>query len=810
MNTLFRSILLSLLLIGGGFPLQAQSTLSKANKQYELHAYNLAAKSYQGILEKQPNNVEAITKLADCYWHLNKMDDAKAYYERAVQLGKVEPKTHFSFGQTLKAMAQYEQAKFQFQEYAKTYPLEGNHFAQSCDFALSGQQVLVDFDVVPENINTSSADFGPAFFFDKVVFSSSRIDMKRSEGAQSDWTGGANNQLFISSKDQNGSLTTPGFLRPEIRNVYNEGPVSYSPDGRWVVITKNNFVDGTRQIPSSGMELSLYIAEVSENGDWINPIPFPHNGPGYSNGFATFSPDGQAIYYASNRPDGFGGFDIFLSRRVGASWSSPENLGAGVNTIGDEITPFFDGVSLYFSSNWHMGFGGFDVFKAQFNRNFWGAVVNMGSGINSPRDDYGFIFNEQAEIGYLTSNRIGGKGLEDVFRVQKGMDNIVFNVLNASDRSPVAGAWIDLTACGQGRQMTNDKGVYSFRAGSGLNCNIEVAKDGYLNQTLSITTFGADQSRSFDIILKKYGEDYFGGVVNVLNGEPIDGALVRAASQADGSVLEAYSDARGRYALGLNAGTTYVVRYSKSGFADVNRTIRTGDGKDKAILGTISITPSTALMGGPTLLTPPTSVPPVDAPATAVEPISEGFAVQVAAIVLGKSVDMVAYNNKLSSLGVVYIHEEGGYQKVRIGPFGSEAEAKKALAQTKTKGYKTAFLVKQPAASAPGLTPKGGVPQSYNTPSAIPVAQTASAASSSNQLKIQLAAYSDLKYFEDSKVNDIGVIEKKPKGKLTVVLLSGYESKDQAMEALKTARKRGFAGAYLVEETPSGELKKAN
>ncbi|MBK7336178.1 MAG: tetratricopeptide repeat protein [Saprospirales bacterium] len=290
MNKFFQSILLNLLLLLTGLTgLNAQTTLSKANKQYELHAYNLAAKSYLGIVEKQPNNVEALAKLADCYWHLNKMDDAKAYFERAIETTKADPKTYFQYGQTLKAIAQYDHAKRQFQEYAKTYPLEGNHFVESCDFAMGGQQTQGDFEVQPEAVNTTSADFGPAFFLNDAVFSSSRIDMKRSSGNQSDWTGSANNQLFISSRDQVRGLNQPSFLRSELRNVFNEGPVSYSPDGRWVVITKNNFVDGTRQIPSSGLELSLYIAEVSDKGDWQNPLPFPHNGPGYSNGFGTFA-----------------------------------------------------------------------------------------------------------------------------------------------------------------------------------------------------------------------------------------------------------------------------------------------------------------------------------------------------------------------------------------------------------------------------------------------------------------------------------------------------------------------------------------
>lgn len=109
----------------------------------------------------------------------------------------------------------------------------------------------------------------------------------------------------------------------------------------------------------------------------------------------------------------------------------------------------------------------------------------------------------------------------------------------------MANALADLTACGQGRFLTDNAGMYTFRSATGLNCNIEVTKEGYSNNTLSITTLGGQQGRNFEVLLKKYGEEYFGGIVNVLNGEPIDGALVRATSQTNGSSLEAYSDARG-------------------------------------------------------------------------------------------------------------------------------------------------------------------------------------------------------------------------------------------------------------------------
>ena len=176
-----------------------------------------------------------------------------------------------------------------------------------------------------------------------MVYSSARTDLKREDGkSSSNWTGKAKNQLFITSRDNNGYLEQPTFLRGNFRSNYNEGPVSYSANGKWVAFTKNNFVNGTRQIPSSGMEMSIYLAEVSSGGDWHDAKAFIHNGSGYSSGYPFLDEEGNKLYFASNRPDGYGGYDIYVCFKNGDSWSSPKNLGPIVNSPGNEITPYID------------------------------------------------------------------------------------------------------------------------------------------------------------------------------------------------------------------------------------------------------------------------------------------------------------------------------------------------------------------------------------------------------------------------------------------------------------------------------------
>ncbi|NND24377.1 MAG: hypothetical protein HKN86_06755, partial [Acidimicrobiia bacterium] len=129
--------------------------------------------------------------------------------------------------------------------------------------------------------------------------------------------------------------------------------------------------------------------------------------------------DGKAMYFASNRPGGYGGFDIYVSYFKKGNWTIPENLGDMVNSKGNEITPFFDGKSLYFSSDYHHGLGGFDVFKTEVISGQWAYPENLGKGANSPGDDYYFVKNMNSGEMYLSSNRIGGRGADDIYRLNE-------------------------------------------------------------------------------------------------------------------------------------------------------------------------------------------------------------------------------------------------------------------------------------------------------------------------------------------------------------------------------------------------------
>ncbi|GJM34123.1 MAG: hypothetical protein DHS20C18_31240 [Saprospiraceae bacterium] len=760
--------------------------MRKANTQYDLHAFNLAIPTYKEALDKRPDSGEALSKLADCYRHLNQMEDAAMIYAQAVRMKDIDKIHILNYGQVLKSLGRYEEAKQFFLLYARDEnAMVGNHYAQSTDFARSQLGVNSSYTITNEFINTSASDFGAAFYGkQQAIYSSARTDIQRSSA---NWSGKAKNQLFLANIGGSTYLESPVFLKSSNKNEFDEGPLTFSPDGRTVVFTKNNFVDGTRQIPSSGLDLKIFMAQVSQNGDWIDIRPFPFNGTGYSTGYPAFSPDGTALYFASDQPGGFGGFDLYVTKWTGNSWTTLENLGPVVNSPGNEITPYYDGNMLYFASDWHQGLGGFDCFRAEATNERWTRIFHLGNAVNSSYDDYGFIYDTFRNIGYLTSNRLNGRGNEDIYRVQRSADYIVLHIKNASDGSPVPNAIVDFSNCGEGVYQSDVQGNYSFQAIQGLNCNLLIRKEGFASSTVQISTIGLNNNREYNIQLTRMSEAYAGKILSYTDRFPLDGVQITATNQATNNSMQAVTDTEGNYFLSLSPYATYVLRLSRVGFKDLNVTVRTEDGLDRSILGVISLIPSNSNVG---VVEPPFNgggnEP--DGPVRPQEEIGSGYAVQVAAI---SSPNLDAFGN-LEDLGSVYYKEQNSRYKIRLGVFTDRADADRVLRTAKSRGYPGAFIVKEEG----GTTGVKGVDQSSSN----------NISNSTGRYKVQLGAYSNVKYFNPSQVEDLGFIEERQKGKLTVKYLGGFDSLNEAQVALRSAKSGGFPDAFVVVEE-NGVLK---
>lgn len=401
----------------------------KADSYYAGHLYKESIIAYEKALAADAQQPTAMVRLAAAYAMTNNLKKAEEWYAKAIQYSATQ-KYVFEYAQMLKSNGKLEEAKKWFLEYAKFDPLKGNHFAGSCAFVerQAFSRSLFEVKAMPE-LNTKNADFAPVLYNNQLIFASARSVAVQKDGSVT-WTNDAFNQHYIAEIDlKYDSVKSLKPFRHYIGRDINDAPMSYNKKGDWVAITSNNYMDGIRHIEGSGLMMDIYLYQTKTFKEWNHATEqfFPFNAgvntdKPYSTGHPSLSPDGSAIYFCSNMPGGFGGYDIYMSYRTQEGWTKPRNLGPAINTPGNEMCPFVDEFGrLYFSSDWHEGFGGMDIFSAERLDNGidWGFVINLGNPVNSPYDDMYFTFDSRNRYGYFSSNRLGGKGNEDIYKVSQ-------------------------------------------------------------------------------------------------------------------------------------------------------------------------------------------------------------------------------------------------------------------------------------------------------------------------------------------------------------------------------------------------------
>jgi len=229
----------------------------------------------------------------------------------------------------------------------------------------------------------------------------------------SDRPGGLGGQDGWMSKKVAGEWGEPENMGAPFNTEMNEGPDCFTVDEQTMYFTCCNRPDGV------GM---CDICVTYREGDkWSEPKNLgPPINTKYGEYNASISPDGKELYFVSTRPDGLGGYDIWVShKQPDGSWGEPENLGPVINTPENEIYVFmhFDGVTLYFSSDGHGGLGSSDIFMSRKTPQGWTRPVNLGPTVNSPDKDIYFTIPASGDLAYFSSNRSDSLGLEDIYAI---------------------------------------------------------------------------------------------------------------------------------------------------------------------------------------------------------------------------------------------------------------------------------------------------------------------------------------------------------------------------------------------------------
>jgi septal ring-binding cell division protein DamX len=773
-NKLFISLMFSVCFLSS---LKAQSALEKADKQYELNNFEGALQSYSKALKATPNSDIIQSKMADTYRKLGKFDDAILWYEKAALKG--DEANTIQLGKMYMRKGNYNKAK---QTFAKISAknAEAKHFEESCDEA---NKVLTDNSIYKAtniaSLNSQFDDYLPSFTTNgSIVYLSSRNDMQR-KGSK---TPVGSNQLFTTSfEDEN--FKKPTFFNVDLKNNYNEGPISEA--GNYAVITQNNFIGGVQPMETKGLELSMKKATIDKStGHWQNSQSLSLGGEGYANGFGALSEDGMRLVFASDRPGGQGGFDLYECKRVGESWSVPINLGE-INTPGNEITPFLLGENLYFSSDYHTGLGGYDVFRAEVSNGIYNDLYHLGNQVNSGGDDYGFIYNSSKDFGLLTSNRDGGKGGEDLYLITKTAKKLTINCID-EDGKPIAKAKIDLSKCDEETVTADNNGNYSMQIIGEIDCAAVVSKEGFTSVTKSIKASGS-KNQTITIELKKAAPMFIGTVTDI-DGNLVSDVYVKATNTANQKKLEAYSDEKGKYALPLDANSDYLLNFSKSGFINLTVNKKGLDAKNRD-LGTAKMKTVAEQYNVENVFPPAVDekddiVFTSKGASTTSSPAK--FTIQLASV-KDKNTDLSSFQKALKDVGEVYITESANnIYKIKVGKFATREAAIDAMKKVKDAGFQGIIT--------PGIS---GGKTAVKPTNLIPLAQPEEGMSNYH---VRLETLSKPENFLASKVERIGQITTMKSGELTIFMLSNFKNLDQARKAKEAAVNAGFKGAYVVEK----------
>jgi len=398
---------------------QVATELEKGDIAFDDMLYDEALYFYEVANEQQPNDPDITRRIAALYRRIGIQISSTEWYKKTIDLGSTEPEDILYYAEGLKSLSQYDEAIKWYSIYNQKKPNDTRAISHIRDkeyflelFADSSK-----YEIKKLKINNSDPVIGlTQLTRDKYLISAINIDQLTDDDDKLSFSSYLD--IFEVTVDDEFELNNPKALSANINGKYHDGPVFYSPWDQTIYITRNNIKKNKAVIDKKGSVNTKIYSSKFNNGDWSAVEELSFNNDAFSNAHACVSSDGQAMFFSSNRDGGFGGMDLYVSRKVGDVWGEPSNLGPNVNTEGNEMFPFLSSIgTLYFASDGHAGLGGLDIFFSEEYNGTYLSPLNMGAPINGNSDDFSLLYDDAADRGYFCSNR-AGRGNDDIFFFQ--------------------------------------------------------------------------------------------------------------------------------------------------------------------------------------------------------------------------------------------------------------------------------------------------------------------------------------------------------------------------------------------------------
>src|ERR1051326_4072845 len=404
-----------------------------AQQSYFAGDYVKALNLYKEVLKDKPNDAGILFHIGQVYYDMQQFEDAQENLEKAETIDpKANSELIYYLGMTHQAMGNVDKAKEEYEEFKKDLnnDSKGNKNyeidfkIEQCNTAKDLMAHPVDVTVANEGdaINSSYDDKGPSITADgkTLYFTSRRPQGKSGQDVDKEGDRKYFDDIYTAKwDDSKNAWGEAELVKGTVNTEYHDACLSISPDGKQIFIYRND--------PGEGHGGEIFVSKVQQSGKWSAPknIGKPINSSYVEIG-ACISSDGQRLFFCSERPGsgdqkGYGQSDIWMSTRISKKeWGPPVNLGPDINTPMDEGGIFLDpdGKTLFFSSDGHNTMGGYDIFMTRYENGKWSKPVNLGYPINSVRDDKSFVLTTDNQWGYFDSNRPGGTGERDIYKVR--------------------------------------------------------------------------------------------------------------------------------------------------------------------------------------------------------------------------------------------------------------------------------------------------------------------------------------------------------------------------------------------------------
>lgn len=511
------------------FSFAQKTNLKKADALFRNFSYLDASKAYEECLQniKDPS-AQTLKNAADSYYFISDSRNALKWYRKLYesQGNNLTDIYYLRYIQSMKAVMDYDEADKITKEYLdkKGDKVEINRYVAQKKYMDSVAKAKPLYTIKNLDINTSKSDFGATFFKDNIVFTSARDTTKFSEKLYT-WNNQPFLNLYVAERNPaDGSLFNETVFIPNVMTKYHEATASFDSEGKTMYYSTNIVKKNKLVVDEAKVNNFQIIKGSIVNNKLENPQKVFFDSNDYSVGHPALSDDGQFLFFASDMPGGQGETDLYMVKiAADGTMSSPQNLGPTINTIGNEVFPFYQNGVLYFSSDGHYGWGDLDVYESKLLPDgTFSTPKNLGAPINSNKDDFSFIIDKTDSYGYFSSNREGGKGDDDIYSFVKGKpvcnQSISGMAIDHKTKMPLT----DVTIMAYnsfsevlGETKTNFDGKYAIEVPCNKVVKMIAAKPNYSSDDKTVETTGENAgeikdvnfelSNYDDLVVKKQG-----------------------------------------------------------------------------------------------------------------------------------------------------------------------------------------------------------------------------------------------------------------------------------------------------------------